>query len=57
MTVTPLPGSEEARGTAYSPAKLLFRCEICKKEFVSEAQLAFHRDIEHVKHLPVSGVA
>ena len=57
MTVTPLSGSEEARGTAYSPAKLLFRCEICKKEFVSEAQLAFHRDIEHVKHLPVSGVA
>jgi signal-transduction protein with cAMP-binding, CBS, and nucleotidyltransferase domain len=34
-----------------------FRCEICQKEFVNEAQLSFHKEIEHVKHLPISGVA
>lgn len=33
-----------------------FKCDVCDKQFASEAQLAFHKEIEHVKHLPLSGV-
>ena len=34
-----------------------FKCDVCLKQFLSEAELSFHKEIEHVRHLPISGVA
>jgi hypothetical protein len=57
MIVAPHTGSEVDPNNPIPTRPPYFKCEFCKKEFTSEAQLAFHRDIEHVKHLPLSGVA
>jgi hypothetical protein len=56
MSVQSVSGATSDESKAAMSARS-FKCEICQKEFASESQLAFHKDIEHVRHLPVSGVA
>jgi uncharacterized Zn-finger protein len=56
-SVSGSPSVAESHAEARERQPSSFMCEICLKEFSSEAQLTFHKDIEHVKHLPLSGVA
>jgi len=33
-----------------------FRCDRCGKDFVNEVQLISHKEMEHIKHIPLAGV-
>lgn len=45
--------------TGMAPAKdtSFLKCDECQKQFSTESELLFHKEVEHVKHLAVAGVA
>ena len=55
MPVLSAPGAPS--GEELKSGRTTFKCEICEREFASDEELSFHKEIEHVRHLPVSGVS